>query len=326
MRILVTGGAGYIGSMTTRALLDAGHDVVVLDTLERGHRAAVDSRASFVEGDVGDAEVLRPALAGVHAVMHLAGYIEVAESQRDPGRYFTNNVACALRMLDVMLESGVRDIVFSSTAAVYGEPERVPITEDSPKAPVNAYGASKLMFEDILDAYALAYGLRSIRFRYFNVAGAWPDGSLGEHHDPESHLVPRILTAMRDGRREFEVFGGDYPTPDGTCVRDYIHVRDLAEAHRLGLERLGASGEPGVFNLGNGRGYSNLEVVRECAKVTGADVDARIGPRREGDPAMLVASFDRARHDLGWAPTRALPEIVGDAWRWHTAHPNGYDW
>ncbi len=320
MRILVTGGAGYIGAITARHLLDAGHEVVVLDSLERGRREAIDSRATFVHSAVGDTSALDAILPDCDGVMHLAGLIEVAESQREPGAYFDANVAQPVRMLDAMVRHGVCDIVFSSTAATYGEPDEVPIVEDAPTRPINVYGASKLMFEQMLDAYGAAHGIRSVRFRYFNVAGAWPDGSLGEAHDPETHIVPRILQAMASGQREFEVYGDDYPTPDGTCVRDYIHVCDLAEAHRLGLERLHDGREGGVFNLGNGQGYSNLEVVRTCAEVTGVDVDVRIGPRRPGDPAVLVASAERARSELGWTPARGeLQTMVADAWRWHSS-------
>lgn len=323
-RILVTGGAGYIGSITTRLLLDSGHDCVVLDTLERGFATAVDERAELVAGDVADRDTVERALAGCDAVMHLAGYIEVAESESNPEAYFRNNAEGPLVMLDAMLEHGVHSIVFSSTAAVYGEPRAVPIAEDADTAPVNAYGASKLQFEHALDSYA-EKGLRSIRYRYFNVGGAWPDGSLGESHEPETHIIPRILGAMRAGRSEFEVFGDDYPTPDGTCVRDYIHVMDLARAHRIALERLIAGGDGGVFNLGNGRGFSNLEVVRACAEVTGRDVSIVTGPRRAGDPAVLVASAAKAEAELGWSPERAdLLGIIGDAWRWHQAHPEGH--
>ncbi len=347
MKFLVTGGAGYIGAITTRMLLDAGHQVVVLDTLEKGHREAVDDRARLVVGDVGDRGALAeafavfPSLGGgageCDAVMHLAGYIEVAESQAEPGRYFENNVSRPLVMLQAMAERGVEAICFSSTAAVYGEPEEVPITEKSPTRPINAYGASKLMFEEQLEWFERLRGLRSVRFRYFNVAGAWPDGSLGEAHEPETHIVPRILQAMAAGREEFEVYGKDYPTEDGTCVRDYIHVMDLGLAHRLGLEWLaensetatpdpGGAGVPAqsgaVFNLGNGQGFSNLEVVRTCAEVTGRDVRIELGPRRAGDPAVLVASSDRARRVLGWAPERSrLRQIIGDAWEWHRRHP-----
>lgn len=325
MRILVTGGAGYIGSITTRVLLDAGHECVVLDTLERGYAPAVDARAEFVQGSVGDRDVCLRSLEGCDAVMHLAGYIEVAESVQFPEKYDRANALEPLVMLDAMAEQGVDAIVFSSTAAVYGEPESVPILEDAPTRPVNPYGASKLAFEHTLDARRDAEGLRSVRFRYFNVAGAWPDGSMGEAHEPETHIIPRVLQSMRDGQSSFEVFGGDYPTPDGTCVRDYIHVLDLAEAHRLGLEHLGAGGRGGVFNLGNGTGYSNLEVVRTCARVSGQEVDVRIGPRRPGDPAVLVASAARASAELGWSARHAaLDDIIGEAWRWHLEHPNGY--
>lgn len=324
MRILVTGGAGYIGSITTRVLLERGHQCVVLDTLEKGWRAAVDSRAEFVQGSVGDAELLSSVVPGCDAVMHLAGYIEVAESQADPDRYFRNNSEDPKALLGAMVDAGVSALVFSSTAAVYGEPDSVPIREDASTLPVNAYGESKLRFERTLDEY-LTRGIRSIRFRYFNVAGAWPDGSLGEAHDPETHLIPRILQSMRDGQERFEVFGGDYPTPDGTCVRDYIHVCDLALAHAIALERLHAGEDGGVFNLGNGAGFSNLEVVRTCAQVTGKEVEIVIGPRRAGDPARLISSAEKAAAVLGWSPERPdLSEIVSDAWRWHLAHPAGY--
>lgn len=319
MRFLVTGGAGYIGSITVRVLLDAGHDVVVLDSLAKGHREAVDPRARFVHGEVGDPVALDAALPECDGVLHCAGLIEVAESQRAPGPYFDTNVAQPARMLDAMVRHGVGAIVFSSTAAVYGEPSATPITEDAPTHPVNVYGATKLMFERLLDWYGSAHGLRSVRLRYFNVAGALPDGSLGEAHDPETHIIPRVLMALAGGRRDFEVFGGDYPTPDGTCVRDYIHVCDLAEAHRLALERLAGGGDGGVFNLGNGQGYSNLEVVHACAEVAGREIEVTIGPRRPGDPAVLVASSQRAEHELGWKPAAGdLDTIIGDAWRWHT--------
>jgi UDP-glucose 4-epimerase len=315
MKLLVTGGAGYIGAITTRRLLEAGHEVTVLDTLERGRAESVDSRATLV---VGDSALLDRVLPGTDAVMHLAGYIEVAESQAQPGRYFQNNVAAPLVMLEAMVRHGVAAICFSSTAAVYGEPETVPIKEDAILRPVNAYGASKLMFEQLLDWYGRLHALRAGRFRYFNVAGAWPGGVLGEAHNPETHIIPRILMALAGGRDEFEVFGDDYPTPDGTCVRDYIHVLDLAEAHRLGLEWLGEGGEGAILNLGNGRGFSNLEVVRTCARVTGREVKVTMGPRRAGDPAQLVASSVRAAEVLGWRPQRgSLEEIVRDAWDWH---------
>lgn len=325
MHIVVTGGAGYIGSVTHRVLLDAGHDVVVLDSLVRGHEAAIDPRARLVAGSVGDRDALDEVLPGADAVMHLAGLIEVAESQRDPGRYHRANVCEPATMLEAMTAHGVDAIVFSSTAAVYGEPEQVPITEDALTRPVNVYGLTKLMFEQLLGSFESAHGLRAVRFRYFNVAGAWPDGSLGEAHEPETHILPRILGAIRDGQERFEVFGDDYPTPDGTCVRDYIHVLDLAQAHRLALERLGAGDGGGVFNLGSGEGFSNLEVVRACSEVTGVPLEVAFGPRRPGDPARLIASAARAREVLGWAPERgALRTMIEDAWRWHQSHPGGY--
>jgi UDP-glucose 4-epimerase len=274
---------------------------------------------------VGDEVAVDQVLPGCDVVMHLAGYIEVAESQADPGRYFRNNAAAPLALLDAMVRHGVKSICFSSTAAVYGQPVETPIAEDAATNPINAYGASKLAFERELEWYEAAHGIRSVRFRYFNVAGAWPDGSLGEAHAPETHLVPRVLTAMRTGQERFEVYGGDYPTPDGTCVRDYIHVVDLATAHLLGLKALERGGEGGVYNLGNERGFSNREVVEACAEVTGQSVEIVLGPKRQGDPAVLVASRAKAERELGWLPVRTdVHEAASDAWRWHVAHPDGY--
>jgi UDP-glucose 4-epimerase len=325
MRILVTGGAGYIGSVTVRALLDAGHEVTVLDTLEKGWRAAVDRRAVLEIGNVGDRAALERVLPGCDAVVHLAGYIEVTESQADPDRYFANNVTAPAVLLDAMADHGIDALVFSSTAAVYGQPSVVPITEEAETSPLNAYGASKLAFERLLETFAETRGMRSIRLRYFNAAGAWPDGSLGEAHRPETHLIPRVLTSIEAGLSRCEVYGGDYDTPDGTCVRDYVHVCDLAEAHLLALERLRSGGPGAVLNLGNGRGFSNVEVVAACAEVTGRAVTIEIGPRRPGDPDRLVASHDRAVSDLGWSARRSdLHTIVEDAWRWHRAHPAGF--
>lgn len=329
MRILVTGGAGYIGSITARTLLDSGHDVVVLDSLERGHAEAVDTRAELVVAPVGHKGALDSVLPGIDAVMHLAGLIEVAESQSEPARYIDANVAQPAVMLQAMIEHGVKAIVFSSTAAVYGEPEQVPIPETAPTRPINAYGLSKLAFEQLLEWAAATHGVHSVRFRYFNVAGAWPDGSLGEAHSPETHIVPRALSTIYSGR-PFEVFGDDYPTPDGTCVRDYIHVCDLADAHRLALEALSnrSAEEPAesrVYNLGNGEGFSNLEVVRACAAAVGREASVNVGPRRPGDPAKLVALSEAARRDLGWTPSRGdLATMMTDAWRWHVTNPNGY--
>lgn len=324
MRILVTGGAGYIGSITTRVLVDAGHEVVVLDSLERGHRRAVDPRATLVVAQVGDRDVLDSVLPGIDAVLHCAGYIDVAESHADPDLYYRKNLAEPSMMLDRMTSNGVRNLVFSSTAAVYGQPDRMPITEDAPRKPINAYGASKLAFERMIELAEAVGLLTTARLRYFNVAGAWSDGSLGEAHPTETHIVPLVLRAAAMPGTEFVVNGDDYPTPDGTCVRDYIHVMDLADAHRRALEYLHDGGAGIVCNLGSGRGYSNREVTAACSAVTGVDIPVVYGPRRPGDPATLIASNARARDVLGWVPERDLSVMVEDAWRWHRAHPDGY--
>jgi UDP-glucose-4-epimerase GalE len=300
-------------------LLDAGHEVVVLDSLERGHRWAVDDRAELVIGDVGEAEAVAAAVCCVDAVLHCAGYIDVAESVREPERYLQNNAERPKVLLDAMRTAGVDVLVFSSTAAVYGEPAVVPIPEDAPLKPVNPYGESKRRFEAALAEAESSWGLRWAALRYFNVAGAMPDGSLGEAHDPETHIIPRILGVIRDGGAEFTVFGNDYPTPDGTCIRDYIHVCDLADAHRRALEHLARGGSSITCNLGTGHGWSNLEVVRTCGRVTHAEVRALFGPRRPGDPGVLVAQPGRAAKVLGWAPRRSdLETIVEDAWSWES--------
>ncbi len=324
MRVLVTGGAGYIGSITVRHLLDAGHSVAVLDSLERGHAASVDPRAWLIKGSVGDLSVLDDILPDVDVVVHCAGYIEVAESQADPDLYYRKNLAEPSRMLDRMVIHGVRKLVFSSTAAVYGVPERMPITEDTPQHPINVYGASKLAFERLIEVTCATGALDAVRFRYFNVAGAWPDGSLGEAHEPESHIVPRLLRTAASGGGSFTLYGDDYPTPDGSCVRDYIHVLDLAEAHLRAVDYLGAGGESLVCNLGSGQGYSNREVVNWCSAVVGREIPVKVGPRRDGDPPTLIAANHRAAQVLGWRPERDLQEMVRDAWTWHTAHPEGY--
>lgn len=324
MRILVTGGAGYIGSISTRVLIDAGHEVVVLDSLERGHRTAVDSRATLVVASVGDGDVLDSLLPGIDAVLHCAGYIDVAESQENPDLYYKKNLAEPSMMLDRMTSHDVRHIVFSSTAAVYGQPQQMPITEDTARRPINAYGASKLAYERMIELTESVRLIDGVRLRYFNVAGAWPDGSMGEAHTAETHIIPRVLQAAHGSGASFTLFGTDYPTPDGTCVRDYIHVVDLAEAHRLALEYLHAGGQGTACNLGSGRGYSNKEVAETCREVTGAEIPIEYGPRREGDPATLIASNERARSVLGWEPRRDLRAMVEDAWRWHTQHSEGY--
>lgn len=335
MRILVTGGAGYIGSHVARALLDDGWDIVILDNLSFGHAAAVErlaggasgGRVVFVQGDVADAALVEHLVQAweIAAAVHLASYIQVGESVRDPALYYRNNVTGGLTLIESLRRAGVGRFVLSSTAAVYGEPEVTPIPDTHPARPVNPYGASKAMLEQVLRDYDRAYGFRYVALRYFNAAGAHPAGDLGEDHHPETHLIPIVLQAALGRREAVTVFGGDYPTPDGTAVRDYIHVCDLADAHVLAVRRLLAGGGSGVWNLGTGRGYSVLEVIAAAERVTGRPVPHAFGPRRDGDPAVLLAAAGRAREDLGWTPRRSgLEEIVGSAWDWHRIHPFGY--
>ena len=325
MKILVTGGAGYIGSIAVEMLVERGETVVVYDNLVKGHRAAVHPGAHFVEGDLLDSATLLATLREheIEAVMHFAAYSLVGESMTNPGKYFRNNVTGSLNLADAMVQAEVRWLVFSSTAAVYGEPRQIPIAEDDPHEPTNAYGASKLAFETLLPWYERAHGLKCIALRYFNAAGA--SARYGEVHDPESHLIPLVLRVAQ-GQREFaEIFGADYPTPDGTNVRDYIHVEDLADAHLRALAHLAAGGAPTAYNLGNGRGFSVKEVIETARRVTGHPIPARTGPRRAGDPATLVASSTRIHADLGWTPqTPDLEPIIASAWRWQQAHPLGY--
>jgi len=334
MRVLVTGGAGYVGSVSVEALVDAGHDVVVLDDLSTGHRDAVVAGARLVEGSYADRRSLAALLAAtpVDAVLHCAARSLVGESIAEPALYYRENVAGGVTLLEALREAGVRRVVFSSTAAVYGEPVEIPIREDAALAPVNPYGETKRTFEGALRWYAGAYGFRSVSLRYFNVAGA--SGRNGEVHDPETHLIPNVLRAV-EGRGEVTVFGTDYPTPDGTCLRDYIHVLDLARAHLLALEATapgdGRTSGPGggatalALNLGNGGGYSVREIVAAVEVATGAPVPHRAGPRRAGDPPVLVADATRAGEVLGWMPRhRDLVEIVASAWTWRRAHPDGY--
>ncbi len=326
MRILVTGGAGYIGSITTRVLCDAGHEVVVLDTLERGHRRAVDQRATLVMASVGDGDALDSILPGIDAVLHFAGYIDVAEAHVDPDLYYRNNLAEPSMMLDRMTSAGVRNLVFSSTAAVYGDVDLLPITEGSRTRPSNAYGASKLAFERMIQIADNAGLINAVRFRYFNAAGAWPDGSLGEAHEPENHIIPRVLAAASAGGEcAFQLNGTDYSTADGTCVRDYIHVVDLADAHVRAVTYLQDGGDSVVCNLGSGQGYSNREIVELCSEVADREIRVVEGPRRPGDVPTLIASNGRAREVLGWRPERDLRAMVEDAWRWHQLHPGGFE-
>lgn len=314
MAVLVVGGAGYIGSHAARVLQRKGHDVIIYDNLSTGFRELAEG-FELIVGDIGDSAKLAKALSRVDAVMHFAAHAYVGESVENPRKYFQNNVTAALAFLNSVMDSRVRKFIFSSTAAVYGTPEKSPITEDSGRQPVNPYGATKLTLEMALDAYSRAYGLRYVAFRYFNAAGADESGKIGEMHEPETHLIPLILQAIQGKRAALEIFGDDYPTADGTCVRDYIHVNDLAEAHALGLEYL-AKGESGAMNLGTGTGNSVNEVVAAVEKVTGHKVPTHIGPRRAGDPAELVADPSRAQKLLNWKAKRSLDEIVASAWKW----------
>jgi UDP-glucose-4-epimerase GalE len=317
---LVTGGAGYVGSHVARALAEAGHRVVVYDSLERGYRAAV-RWGEFVPGDLRDAEKLA-ATFGAHAfdgVVHLAGFISVEESCRDPRLYMDNNVGSTRCLLDAMVAAGVRHIVFSSSACVYGDPDRVPIGEDHALAPDNPYGETKAISERDISERP---GVEGVPLRYFNASGAHPDGTMGEAHQPETHLIPLILRATSE--RPIQVFGTDYPTRDGTAVRDYVHVWDLARAHVAALDHLAGGGEGQPINLGSGQGFSVLEVIEAVARITGEAPPVVYGDRRVGDVTRLTASHDRATALLGWRPERPLDEIVRDAWRWHRDHPRGY--
>lgn len=322
MKLLVTGGAGYIGSIVAQQLLAGGHEVVVLDNLERGHRAAVPADARLLEVDLRDADAVRDAVAeGFDGALHFAAYALVAESVAHPERYYRNNVVGSLNLLDALRAAGVGRLVFSSTCAVYGEPETVPIPETVPTRPVNAYGASKLAVDGMIADECRAHGLAAVSLRYFNVAGA--SGHLGEDHEPETHLIPNVLRAVQGLQPEVQIFGADYPTPDGTAIRDYIHIEDLARAHVLALEHARA-GEHRIFNLGSGDGYSVREVIETVAQVTGREVPVREADRRPGDPPRLVAANAKIRAELGWAPTRTLADMVADAWAFAQANPHGY--
>jgi UDP-glucose 4-epimerase len=322
MRVLVTGGAGYIGSVVAGQLVAAGHDVTVLDDLSTGFADAVPPGATFVKGTLRDcaAEVLAD---GIEAVLHFAAKSLVGESVANPARYWSNNLGGTISLLEAMREIGVRTIVFSSTAAVYGEPERTPILETDPTRPTSPYGATKIAVDTTLTEYCRLHGFGAVSLRYFNVAGAYEgaDGRwLGERHHPETHIIPNVLAAANEGR-PVQIFGDDYPTPDGTCVRDYIHVIDLADAH---LRALGAArpGEHRIYNLGNGAGFSVREVIGVCREVTGLDIAAEVGPRRPGDPAVLVASSAKIQSELDWRASRDLRAMVADAWRFTQARPS----
>lgn len=324
MRVLVTGGAGYIGSVVTEQLLRSGNHVVVYDNLVKGHRAAVPREATFVEGDLLDAGKLKDTFGRerVDAVVHMAAYSLVGESVIQPARYYRNNVEAGLSLLRAMIDCDVRRLVFSSTAAVYGEPEKQPIQEPDPTAPTNPYGETKLAYERALAWYSSAYGLRYTSLRYFNAAGA--SERCGEDHDPETHLIPLVLRVAAGKSEAVDIFGDDYPTRDGTCIRDYIHVIDLAQAHVLALEKMDQTS--GIYNLGcGGNGYSVLEVLEGARKVTGRPIAARTARRRPGDPSVLIASSDRIKAELGWQPRlQELNAIIESAWKWFLSHPTGY--
>jgi UDP-glucose 4-epimerase len=321
MNVFVTGGAGYIGSICTEELLNAGHQVTVFDNLTEGHRSAVDQRATFVEGCLRDSALVKQALrdAKATAIMHFAASALVGESMTDPKKYFHNNLVNALKLADAAVECGIKKFVFSSTCATFGPPDRVPMTEDLPQRPINPYGEAKLMFEKVLIWYREIYKLDFIAFRYFNAAGA--SEKFGEHHRVETHLIPNVLMVALGKKTHVDIYGTDYPTPDGTCIRDYIHIKDLAQAHILGLQ----PGKSGFFNLGNGDGYSVKQVIDMCEKITGKKIPAIPKPRRAGDPPKLVAAAGKAMSELGWKPQYPkIEDIVKTAWAWHQAHPDGY--
>ena len=325
MNILVTGGAGYVGSHAVRLLVSRGHEVWIYDNLSRGHRAAVPP-GKLITGDLADQAHLKRVLQSnrIDAVMHFAAFALVGESVADPALYYGNNLLGTYHLLEAMRAALVQKLVFSSTTATYGTPEKMPIAETTPQQPINPYGFSKLAVERMLDDYSAAYGLSFAALRYFNAAGASADGSIGEDHTPESHLIPIVLQVALGQRPSIAIFGDDYPTPDGTCVRDYVHVEDLADAHLAALERLGG-GRRLKLNLGTGRGYSVREVIAACRKITGHPIPEVIGPRRPGDPPELVADSTLARQTLGWSPKYdSIEPIVETAWRWHQSHPKGY--
>ena len=327
MAILVCGGAGYIGSHTVYQLVEKGESVVIVDNLQTGHLDAVNPKAKFYEGDIREAAVLDKIFTEnkIDAVVHFAANSLVGESMTNPLKYFNNNVDGMQVLLEAMVRHGVDKIVFSSTAATYGEPERIPIMEDDRTEPTNPYGQSKLIMEKMMKWVSLANGIRYVSLRYFNAAGAIEDGSIGEDHNPETHLIPLILQVPLGKREHITIFGDDYPTPDGTCLRDYIHVLDLADAHVLAVDYLRKGGESNIFNLGNGQGFSVKEMIEAAEEATGHDIKVEIGQRRAGDPAQLIASSEKARSVLGWKPRFTdVRAVIGTAWKWHQQHPEGY--
>lgn len=328
MSILVTGGAGYIGSHAVYQLIDRGNDVVVIDNLQTGHRKAVHPEAKFYEGDLRDRDFMQEVFSKekIEGVIHFAANSLVGESMEKPLKYYDNNVYGTQVLLETMVAFDVPYIVFSSTAATYGEPEKVPITEDMPTNPTNTYGETKLAMEKMMKWCETAYGIRFVSLRYFNVAGARQTGEIGEDHNPETHLIPVVLKTALGKREKIVIFGDDYPTADGTCIRDYIHVEDLIDAHILAFDYLKDGGKSDIFNLGSSQGFSVKEIVDMARKVTGKEIPAEIGPRRPGDPSVLIASSEKAKKVLGWNPVRTnIEQIITDAWNWHRNHPDGYE-
>ncbi|MCX5726506.1 MAG: UDP-glucose 4-epimerase GalE [Candidatus Saganbacteria bacterium] len=326
MRILITGGTGYIGSAAVHELIRRGHEVIVFDNLVYGHAAAIPKKVHLIEGDLTERKLVAETFERftIEAVMHFASYTLVGESVSDPGKYFRNNIVGGMNLLEEMIEYNVKKIIFSSSAAVYGEPKKVPITENEPLSPTNPYGETKVMIEKIMKWFEAAYGLRYVNLRYFNAAGADIEANIGEDHDPETHLIPLVLETAMGKRKYIEVFGTDYPTSDGTCIRDYVHIKDIIHAHVLALEKLEKGGESAVYNLGTGKGASVKEVIDLVREVTAINFKTKEGKRRPGDPARLVASYDKAKKELGWEPGYSLKEIIIDAWEWRKKNPDGY--
>jgi UDP-glucose 4-epimerase len=324
--ILVTGGAGYIGSHAVRVLVDSGYSVTVIDNLSKGHQAAVDNRAVFLKMDLADAEEIKKLFSGksFDAVLHFAGSIEVGLSMKEPALFFKNNVVNGLNLLEAMRAGNCRKIIFSSTAAVYGNPKKNPIAEDAELNPTNFYGESKLMFEQVLQKYREFYGFEFVALRYFNAAGADASGKMGQDYQPDTHLIPRLLKTALGKYESLQVFGTDYETKDGTCVRDYIHVTDLVNAHLLALEYLLKGGKSDCFNLANGNGFTVREVIAAAEKITGKKIKVVESARRAGDPPMLIADSSKAKKILGWNPRFSLDEIISSAWKWHSVNPAGY--
>ena len=328
MAILVAGGAGYIGSHMVKDLVEHGQEVVVADNLSTGHRDAINPNAKFYEGDIRDRKFLDKIFDNedIEAVVHFAAFSIVPESMSKPLKYFDNNTGGMITLLEAMRDHNIKYIVFSSTAATYGVPEHMPIKETDPQNPINPYGLSKLMMEKMMHWADKAYGIKFVALRYFNVAGAAPDGTIGEDHGPETHLVPIILQVAQGKRKELSIFGDDYNTPDGTNVRDYVHVMDLADAHILAIKYLEAGNESNAFNLGSSTGFSNKQMLEAAREVTGEPIPAKIAPRRPGDPDSLVAASNKARNVLGWDPKYDdVHDIIATAWKWHSTHPKGYD-